>query len=274
MDTEVVIPSSYSIVDNQFVEGDTYTVTAIADGMDFQNISITNDFVFENVSNMLQSVVLPDTIERIGDYAFGLCSLLTSINIPDSVVSIGEAGLPSQGVGIGNTTSENNGVYVGTQENPYLMLVDTETTDFTSFTINQNCQVVGINAFANCTSLTTITIPASVMTIDVGAFSGCQALGSVTFAANSQLKDIASSAFSGCQSLTTMVLPQSVERIGYNAFSTALQYNTSNSGLYLGTESEPYFALIDTDGTSFTTFTVDPSCQIIANQAFSIVTAT
>ncbi len=279
-DTEVVIPSSYSIVDNKFVEGDTYTVTAIADGFDSGDASVRDDFVFGNVSTALQSVVLPDTIERIGDYAFGDCTALTSINIPESVVSIGERALPTS---LGNTTSENNGVYVGTQENPYLMLVDTETTDFTSFTINSNCKIIGMNAFKGCTALTTITIPASVITIDYSAFGygsnyaeRCRSLESVIFETNSQLKDIASSAFNGCSSLTTIVLPQSVERIGGFVFQscTSLQYNTSNSGLYLGTESEAYFALIATDGTSFTTFTVDPSCQVIANQAFSNVTAT
>ena len=36
-----------------------------------------------------ESVIIPDTVKTIGDYAFGECSSLTSITIPNSVTAIG-----------------------------------------------------------------------------------------------------------------------------------------------------------------------------------------
>ena len=66
----VVVPSTVEI------EGETYTVTAVADNAFYNNRNI-------------YSVSLPNTIKTIGGYAFYNCSNLTEINIPSSVTSIG-----------------------------------------------------------------------------------------------------------------------------------------------------------------------------------------
>lgn len=39
----------------------------------------------------MKSVVIPDSVTEIGDFAFANCSGLTSIKISDSVISIGKA---------------------------------------------------------------------------------------------------------------------------------------------------------------------------------------
>ena len=39
-------------------------------------------------------VTIPDTVTKIGDYAFSNCSKLTRITIPDSVTSIGDYASP------------------------------------------------------------------------------------------------------------------------------------------------------------------------------------
>ncbi|MDY0088689.1 MAG: leucine-rich repeat domain-containing protein, partial [Coriobacteriia bacterium] len=57
-------------------EGTTYTVSAIG------------DHAF-NFSPQLTSVRIPDSVISIGDGAFRYCIKLTSVTIPDSVISIG-----------------------------------------------------------------------------------------------------------------------------------------------------------------------------------------
>ena len=73
-ETEVIIPS---MVEHN---GTTYTVTAIADGL-----ITTGAFYNSNIT----SIVIPDTVTRIGSSAFYDCSSLTSITIPSSVTRIG-----------------------------------------------------------------------------------------------------------------------------------------------------------------------------------------
>jgi len=99
-------------------------------------------------------VVIPAEIDgvavtSIGNSAFNWNSSLTSVTIPDSVISI-EAGAFS------------------------------ECTSLTSITIPDSVTSIGASAFSGCTSLTNITIPDSVTSIGSRAFQSCQSLTSIT----------------------------------------------------------------------------------------------
>ena len=73
-------------------------------------------------------------------------------------------------------------------------------------------------SFYECTSLMSINIPSSVTSIGERALDGCASLTSATFAENSQLESIGYRGFCGCSSLTSIVIPNSVTSIGYDAF--------------------------------------------------------
>ena len=126
------------------------------------------------------------TVTSMGKDAFGYCSLLTSITIPDSVTSIGNEAFR-------------------------------DCTSLTSITIPDGVTSIGNNAFWRCSSLTTITIPDSITTIGSSAFGYCSLLTSITIPDNVSVIGLA--AFSGCKSLTTVNFLGDAPRVSDFPFS-------------------------------------------------------
>ena len=120
----------------------------------------------------LTSVTIPNGVISISDYAFADCTNLTSVTIPDSVTSIGYA------------------VFSG-------------CSALTSITISDGVTEIGDSMFSNCTSLTSITIPDSVTSIGSSAFWGCRSLTSITIP--DSVTDIGSFALWQCNSLTSII---------------------------------------------------------------------
>ena len=143
------------------------------------------DNAFGSCTN-LTSVEIPDSVTIIGDCAFYNCSSLASITIPDSVTSIGDYAFHG-------------------------------CNSLTSVEIPDSVTIIRFNAFSYCNSLSSITIPNSVKTIDQAAFSNCSSLTSITILDG--VATIGWSAFSDCSSLTSITIPDSVTSIGGTAFS-------------------------------------------------------
>ena len=137
-------------------------------------------------SSRTGSVSIPNSVEKIGDYAFYNCSSLTSITIPDGVTSIG-----------------NDAFY--------------NCSKWTSVTIPKNVTSISFSAFKDCSSLTSITIPEGVTSIYEGVFSGCRSLTSVAILEG--VTSIGTSAFKDCESLISIAIPDSVTSISKSAFS-------------------------------------------------------
>ena len=162
----------------------------------FQNCSELKDVTFQEDSQLR-------TIE--GGYSYGAfygCTSLTSIEIPASVQTIGEAAFEA--------------------------CVKLATVKFDK---ESRLETIDSRSFYSC-PITTIDIPASVEIIGAAAFSGCTRLASVKFESNSQLKAIAGGynpsdgAFYGCTSLTSIEIPASVQTIGKAAFKICTKLAT------------------------------------------------
>ena len=142
-------------------------------------------------------------------------STITTIDIPESVIAIGEYAFTNVWA-----TKIDEGYYIGNEENPYLILwhVGDYFSDsvITSYEIKDGCKYIYYTAFANMEDLESVTIPNSVISIGKLAFYGCDNLKSVNIPDG--VVYIGEGAFSDCYELTSITIPQSVTTIDKYAF--------------------------------------------------------
>ena len=154
----------------------------------------------------------------IRNYAFYDCTSLTSVTIPDSVISIGEAAF--QNCTSLTSVTIPNGV---TRIRNYTFY---DCTGLTSVTIPDSITRIGGSSFQNCTSLTSVTIPGSVMKIESSAFAFCGGLTSVTFKGTPS--SINYNVFSNCSALNTINVPWAegtVSDAPWGATNATINYN-------------------------------------------------
>ena len=150
--------------------------------------------------------------DKLGNYAFYDCGVLTNLTIPSSVTSIGESAF-RYCRGLTSLTIPSSVTSIGESAFEYCR-------SLTSLTIPSSVTKIRHYAFRYCSGLTSLTIPSSVTSIGMYAFSGCCVLTNLTIP--SSVTSIGSYAFEGCNGLTNLTIPSSVTSIGWNAFSDCI----------------------------------------------------
>ena len=162
-------------------------------------------------------------VTEIEGGAFHRCKKITSITIPDSVISIGSRTLYGIFYGCSELESicvENGNTKYHSSEN---CLIETESKTLiagckNSVIPNDGSVIsIGISAFAGCSGLTGITMPDSIMSIEISAFYECSGLTGITIP--DSVTSIGDYAFRECSSLTSVTIPDSVTNIGNDAFN-------------------------------------------------------
>ena len=132
----------------------------------------------------LQTVILPNNEEEIGEHMFEECYNLNSIEIPSSVQTIRSDAF--------------------------------EGCSLQHIYLHDGLKSIGNYAFAN-SALTEITIPNSVMYIGKNCFSGSYCLEEAVISSD-YIAEIPKEAFADCNALNIIKLPANLERIGERAF--------------------------------------------------------
>ena len=137
------------------------------------------------------------SVTAIGDYAFIVCTSLTSITIPNSITSIGQGAFFGCS-GLTSISIPNSVTSIGAEA--------FRSCSFVSVTIPNSVTSIGSHAFIKCRNLTSVTIPNSVTSIDKYTFWGCSGLTSVK-CLTATPPSLDSSAFIGVDSTCTLTVP-------------------------------------------------------------------
>lgn len=156
----------------------------------------------------IEKIYLPDSLEKIGAYAFEGCEKIESITLPDSVREIGTSAFK-------NCTSLKS-INIPDSVTEIAISAFEGCSNLKSIVIPDSVKRIDTTAFSDCVGLEKITLPDSVAEMGEGVFSGCEGLREINL--SKALKTIPFSAFKSCVSLNSIAIPDSVTEIAPYAF--------------------------------------------------------
>ena len=162
---------------------------------------------------MIESVEIPNTVERIGSRAFCGCANLKEVTFPSSLKEIGVSAFAR--TGLTRIDVPNN---VTTIEESAFMNCQSLTE------AKINCKTIGEAAFKDDNALRTIMIGENASSILYRAFYKCASLESVSIA--DSLKVIGGEAFYECGELKNVEIKSKVVRYGANPFKGCNKLNS------------------------------------------------
>ncbi len=229
---EVSIPESIDGVNIKSIANDAFVAsdnTRPLQSINMENASYLTTFSFSDFTNLkhatlpktlveipqaaffncpLTTINLPDTVEKIDNYAFGGTSLSGSLYLPNSLKTIGISAF--EGLKLTGTLTIPDSVTTISSEAFY-------NNKFTKLVIGQNSSLttIGNNAFRNNQISNAIALPKSLTTVGYNAF---RANSISKLALNYGLKSIGYEAFEGNKITGTINIPVTVEKIDAQAF--------------------------------------------------------
>ncbi len=247
--TTLVI-SDNATLDASFTVGNTYAKETL------ETVKIERGEIgisaFNSCPN-LTTVELGNSVTSVGDNAFSKCTALTSVNIGDGVTSIGKnafngcTALTNANIGSGAIgESAFNGC-----------------TSLANVTLGNGVTQIGKNAFIRCAQIPSITIGSGVTSIGSGAFNGCTALTNANIGSGA----IGANAFQDCSRLASVTLGDGVTSIGANAFLRCTELTSMDIGSSVKTIESYAFS----GCSSLSEVTI--SAAQIGNQAFRSASA-
>ena len=217
--TDVVLGANVETVGAKaFKDCVALTGVTLPEGLKSLSGTVNYDYGVFSGCTSLSFVVIPSTLETIGNYAFHNCTSLTTLAFAEggeSALSIGANAFSGSGI---------TGTLVIPSRVSAINAYAFSGTPVSSLKIRggEHLSAIGESAFSGCASLTDVMIPGNVSTIWANAFKNCENLSVLSLSEG--LKTIAGTvngdngAFSGCTMLDEVTLPNTLETLGNYAF--------------------------------------------------------
>lgn len=151
----------------------------------------------------IETISLSDSLNEIPYAAFFECDRLKTIEIPNSVTSIGISAFSG--------CRKLETVTLSTSLSKISDSVFSDCRSLKHIKLPEGIVSIGKMVFSYNLSLETVELPNSLVSIDSGAFSNCRALSSIILPQS--IKTIGSEAFAGCSSLLQISIPEGVNKI-------------------------------------------------------------
>ncbi len=235
---------------------------------------------------LIERIAIPAGVTTLSDGLFEGCEALFEVTVNGNLLSLGDDVFA--GCAIKPTLEEDGVAYLGTEEKPYLILLELKDKSKTSLAIPEGTVIIapyalngaavtsvtfpstlreiGGFAFAACESLATPTFPASLVRIGKYAFAECTSITSLTLP--NGLLDIGMCAFRDATALSSVSIPSSIVRMGSSVFLNCAEtlYRKEAGLSYIGNEQNPYLVLLKAD-SDVTSATVNAATRVIADNA-------
>lgn len=195
----------------------------------------------------LERIILPNSVERIGERAFAHCHRLEEINLPESLTEVGNHAF-QECVNLKGIILPDGVKRIG--HGAFKLCLELKEIN-----LPRSLKEVGDSAFLGCKSLESVIFSKGVLEIEdrvlvygverIGnsTFSGCICLKKINLPAC--LKEVGDSAFSKCKKLTDIILPNGVKIIGKHAFGGCSSLEKINLPRSLKEVGERAFANCD-----------------------------
>ena len=164
---------------------------------------------------------IPNTVEKINEYAFNRCTILESIDFTNATsLKTIEINAFSRCNNLTNINLNNSTTLENINENAFGECANLITVNLNNTTALKN---IGSGAFAACPKLTTVNLnnATALECIGMGTFAECDNLTTVDLTNVTSLKTIMSGGFAGCPKLTTVDLSYAtnLENVEEDAFT-------------------------------------------------------
>jgi len=223
---EVTLPSRLEVLGTAFVDNSELSKITFSEGLkEIRGASYSSPSAFSGTS--IKSVVLPKSLEKIGDGAFYDLKGLAEISIPENVTSIGNEAFYNTGLTSidlpANLKTIGRYAFSGTKLKKVVLPSQVETIGDRAFSIESLESVhiprslKSISSYSSTTSYIYDSQWSNVAWGE-GIFSGAKNLKTVTF--EDGISEIISELFSGT-GINKIDLPSSVTKIGSAAFANS-----------------------------------------------------
>lgn len=234
--TVTIKPGTVGIADWAFYGSDGLTTVNLP-----ESVTRIGRYAFAYCAS-LSTIILRPGIEKIEEFTFYQCAALSQIEIPSTVQSIGYSAfnkcysLTSVTIPLATKTIDDYAFFKCTalaeltfETERTLVQKDEITGVETTVTEKGGTETIGERVFYGCIALQNVTLPHTLKELGTRNFYKCTGLKSVTFTGNS-IQSIEPYTFYGCTALTSVVLPEGLVTIGDYAFRNCAELKSISFG--------------------------------------------